>query len=81
VGAKAFMPPIPGISRKGNFALRNLQDMDQIDAWLKESGAKRAVVGAGYLGVEMAEQLKHRGLDVVLVEAAPQIMAPIDVEI
>jgi len=62
--------------------LRNLQDMDQIDPWLKESGAKRAVVaGAGYIGVEMAEHLKHRGLDVVLVEAAPQIMAPIDVEI
>jgi NADPH-dependent 2,4-dienoyl-CoA reductase/sulfur reductase-like enzyme len=82
VGAKPFMPPIPGIDRKGNFALRNLQDMDQIDDWLRESGAKRAVVaGAGFIGVEMAEQLKRRGLHVTLIEAAPQIMAPVDVEV
>ena len=55
--------------------------MDRIQEWIQEKGAKTAVVcGAGFIGVEMAEQLKHRGMDVYLVEAIPQIMAPFDVE-
>lgn len=81
VGAKPFIPPIKGIDREGNISLRNLQDMDKIDAFIRDKNAKRVVVcGAGFIGVEMAEQLKHRGLDVVLVEALPQIMAPVDEE-
>eukprot|EP00961_Rhodomonas_salina_P253816 3430141-Rhodomonas_salina.2 len=81
VGAKPFVPPIPGIDRPGNFALRNLTDMDKIDNWIKDNGAKTAVVaGGGFIGVEMAEQLHQRGLTVTLVEAMPQIMGPMDEE-
>eukprot|EP00285_Hemiselmis_virescens_P015200 CAMPEP_0173383216 /NCGR_PEP_ID=MMETSP1356-20130122/5757_1 /TAXON_ID=77927 ORGANISM="Hemiselmis virescens, Strain PCC157" /NCGR_SAMPLE_ID=MMETSP1356 /ASSEMBLY_ACC=CAM_ASM_000847 /LENGTH=578 /DNA_ID=CAMNT_0014337965 /DNA_START=206 /DNA_END=1942 /DNA_ORIENTATION=- len=81
VGAAPFKPPIPGIERDGNISLRNLNDMDKIHDWINSTGGKRAVVaGAGFIGVEMAEQLKHRGMEVWLVEAMPQIMAPLDEE-
>lgn len=60
VGAGPFKPPIPGIDRPGLFALRNLQDMDQIVAWINQrsekSGDLHAVmVGAGFVGLEMVE--------------------------
>lgn len=55
--------------------------MDRIHNWIEQTKAKKAVVcGAGFIGVEMAEQLKHRGLEVTLVEGLPQIMAPLDAE-
>jgi NADPH-dependent 2,4-dienoyl-CoA reductase/sulfur reductase-like enzyme len=55
--------------------------MDKIHGWIVQNEAKKAVVcGAGFIGVEMAEQLKHRGMEVTLVEGLPQIMAPLDVE-
>lgn len=80
-GASPLVPPIPGIKREGHFTLRNIEDMQRIDAWIKEKGAKRAVVaGGGYIGLEMAEQLKRRGLDVALAEAMDQVMAPLDAE-
>jgi NADPH-dependent 2,4-dienoyl-CoA reductase/sulfur reductase-like enzyme len=61
--------------------LRNLDDMDRIQDWIVQNSAKKAVVcGAGFIGVEMAEQLKHRGMEVALVEGLPQIMAPLDAE-
>ena len=72
---------VTGIDRPGNLTLRNLEDMDRIHKWIADTSSKRAVVcGAGFIGVEMAEQLKHRGLEVVLVEGLPQIMAPLDPE-
>ena len=81
LGAMPFKPPIPGIDRPGNISLRNLVDMDKIESWITEVKAERAVVaGAGFIGVEMAEQLHARGMKVTLVEAAPQIMAPVDEE-
>ena len=81
LGAMPFKPPIPGIDRPGNISLRNLVDMDKIEGWITEVKAERAVVaGAGFIGVEMAEQLHARGMKVTLVEAAPQIMAPVDEE-
>ena len=74
LGAMPFKPPIPGIDREGNISLRNLQDMDKIDNWINHIGGKRAVVaGAGFIGVEMAEQLHRRGMSVTIVEAMPQI--------
>lgn len=80
-GAAPIRPPIPGIEREGHFTVRNVPDADRIDAWLKEKQASRAVVvGGGYIGLEMAEQLKRRGLSVTLVEALPQVMAPLDSE-
>jgi NADPH-dependent 2,4-dienoyl-CoA reductase/sulfur reductase-like enzyme len=81
VGAMPFTPPIKGIDRPGNFALRNLVDMDKINDWIAKVDAKSVIVaGAGFIGVEMAEQLHRRGLTVSLVEALPQIMAPLDEE-
>lgn len=89
VGAAPFKPPIPGIDRKGLFSLRNLQDMDAIVQWLdkktKDMGGvvgdlHCVVAGAGFVGLEMVEQLVHRGAVVTLVEMMPQILGPLDVE-
>ena len=80
-GASPLKPPIPGIDREGHFTVRNIPDVEQIMVWIKDCKACRAVVvGGGYIGLEMAEQLKHRGLGVTVVEALPQVMAPLDPE-
>jgi NADPH-dependent 2,4-dienoyl-CoA reductase/sulfur reductase-like enzyme/rhodanese-related sulfurtransferase len=80
-GASPLKPPIPGIDREGHFTVRNIPDVEQIMAWIKDCKTCRAVVvGGGYIGLEMAEQLKHRGLGVTVVEALPQVMAPLDPE-
>ena len=80
-GASPLRPPIPGIERPGHFTVRNIPDVENILAWIGKSAAQRAVVvGGGYIGLEMAEQLRHRGLEVALVEALPQVMAPLDPE-
>lgn len=80
-GASPLKPPIPGIDRAGHFTVRNIPDVERIMAWIKDCSACRAVVvGGGYIGLEMAEQLKHRGLGVTVIEALPQVMAPLDPE-
>jgi NADPH-dependent 2,4-dienoyl-CoA reductase/sulfur reductase-like enzyme/rhodanese-related sulfurtransferase len=80
-GASPLRPPIPGIDRAGLFTVRNIPDVEHIMAWIKDCNACRAVVvGGGYIGLEMAEQLKLRGLGVTLVEALPQVMMPLDPE-
>jgi NADPH-dependent 2,4-dienoyl-CoA reductase/sulfur reductase-like enzyme/rhodanese-related sulfurtransferase len=80
-GAAPLRPPIPGIEREGHFTVRNVPDADRIDAWITTQQASRAVVvGGGYIGLEMAEQLHRRGLSVTLVEALPQVMTPLDPE-
>ncbi|MBN9691381.1 MAG: FAD-dependent oxidoreductase [Verrucomicrobia bacterium] len=81
-GAAPLRPPIPGIDRAGHFVVRNLGDADQIQTWLQDPKVRRAVVvGGGYIGLEMAEQLHRRGLAVTVVEAQAQIMAPLDPEL
>lgn len=87
VGAAPFKPPIPGIDRPGLFSLRNLQDMDGITAWIEkkqkemDTGDMHCVVaGAGFIGLEMVEQLIRRNMNVTLVEAMPQILGPVDAE-
>lgn len=76
-GAQPVRPPIPGIERA--LSLRDVEDTDALVA--ATTGAKTAVViGGGFIGLEMAENLLHKGLQVSLVEAADQIMAPIDPE-
>ncbi|MBD2759850.1 pyridine nucleotide-disulfide oxidoreductase family protein [Yimella sp. cx-573] len=76
-GARPVVPPIPGIERA--LALRDIEDTDAIVASL--DGARTAVViGGGFIGVEMAENLCHRGLMVTMVEATDQLMAPLDPE-
>ncbi|WP_032122269.1 DsrE/DsrF/DrsH-like family protein [Clostridium amazonitimonense] len=78
-GAKPLRPNIEGINSKKIFTLRNIPDTDKIKAYVDENQSGSAVViGGGYIGVEMAENLKERGLDVTLVEAAPHILAPFD---
>jgi NADPH-dependent 2,4-dienoyl-CoA reductase/sulfur reductase-like enzyme/rhodanese-related sulfurtransferase len=81
-GASPLRPPLPGIDRAGHFTVRNIPDVDRITAWIKDCRACRAVVvGGGYIGLEMAEQLTRRGgLAVTVVEALPQVMAPLDPE-
>ena len=81
-GAKPLFPPIKGIENKKIFTLRNINDMDKIKAEIKNNGVKKTVVvGGGYVGIETAENLKHLGIDVTLIEAAPHILAPFDSEI
>lgn len=82
MGATPLLPPIPGIERQGHFTVRNIPDVERIKAWIKECRACRAVVvGGGYIGLEMAEQLvRHGGLSVTVVEALPQVMTPLDPE-
>src|ERR1019366_6788161 len=58
-GAAPLRPPIPGIDRAGHFTVRNIPDVENIMGWIKGCHACRAVVvGGGYIGLEMAEQLK-----------------------
>lgn len=76
-GASPLRPALPGIDDARILTLRNLQDMDAIVATLGE--ARRAVViGAGFIGIEMSEQLRHKGLEVELVELQPQIFPQLD---
>lgn len=79
-GAKPILPPLPGVDHPKIRVLRNVADMDRIKAEV-DAGAKTAVViGGGYIGVEMAENLRDRGLEVDLVEMAPQLLPPLDFE-
>ncbi|MBN2177275.1 MAG: FAD-dependent oxidoreductase [Demequinaceae bacterium] len=90
-GADPFRPPLPGIDHPGVEVLRRLGDMDRIKARIDEALAAQAkgergpvravVVGAGYIGLEMAENLHHRGVRVDVVELANQILPPVDREI
>jgi len=81
-GAKAIKPPIEGIDSQRILTLRNIPDTDKIKAYIDKAGTKSAaVIGGGFVGVEMAENLKHRGLDVTIVEAAPHVLAPFDSDV
>ncbi|MEG0775114.1 CoA-disulfide reductase [Clostridium sp.] len=78
-GAKALRPNIPGINSEKIFTLRNIPDTDAIKEYVDNKEINSAVViGGGYVGVEMAENLKERGLKVTLVESSPHILAPFD---
>lgn len=80
-GAAPIVPDLPGARAKNVFALRNVEDTDAIKSFLDTVKPKRAiVVGAGFIGLEMVEQLHQLGIDVALVELAPQILAPLDPE-
>ncbi|HFI0250418.1 TPA: FAD-dependent oxidoreductase [Streptococcus suis] len=81
-GAKAIVPPIVGIEEADNvFRLRNIPDMDQIKAYIAENQiATATVVGGGFIGLEMMENLVELGIQVQLIEMAPQVMPTIDIE-
>ena len=78
-GASPVRPPLPGIDSEGIFTLRNVADTDNIKSYLNDRSIKRAVViGAGFIGLEMAENLHANGAKVSIVEMADQVMTPID---
>ncbi|MGZ9584129.1 FAD-dependent oxidoreductase [Paenibacillus marinisediminis] len=81
-GAKPMRPPIPGLEEAQNvFTLRNIPDTDRIKAYIEDNKPEHAVViGGGFIGVEMAENLRESGLNVTLLEKANQVMAPLDIE-
>ncbi|MGL5256558.1 MAG: NAD(P)/FAD-dependent oxidoreductase, partial [Proteocatella sp.] len=80
-GAKPIEPNLKGIKSEGIYKLRNVNDMDCIKEVVDKGSVKNAVViGGGFIGVETAENLKERGADVAIVEAAPHILAPFDTE-
>lgn len=76
-GASPLRPDLPGIDDERVFTLRNLQDMDRIAA-ATESGMRAVVIGAGFIGLEMAEQLQRKGLSVQLVEMQHQVFPQLD---
>ena len=78
-GASPVKPPLPGIDLEGIFTLRNVSDTDAIKQYIGSRDVKRAVViGGGFIGLEMAENLHDAGAEVTVVEMADQVMAPID---
>lgn len=81
-GAVPFTPPLPGIDSEGIFTLRNVADTDRIKSYMEEHSVRRAaVIGAGFIGLEMAENLHHAGVEVSVVEMSAQVMAPVDFSI
>ncbi len=80
-GARPIVPQVPGVDLPGVFSLRLLEDAEQIFRWLQGKKVHHAVVvGGGYIGLEMAENLVHRGISTVIVEAADQLMVSLDPE-
>jgi NADPH-dependent 2,4-dienoyl-CoA reductase/sulfur reductase-like enzyme/rhodanese-related sulfurtransferase len=80
-GAAPFVPPIDGADATGVFTLRNIADMDGIIAAAEASGDRKAVVvGAGFIGLEMAEQLVLKGFEVAVAEMQSQVLPPLDPE-
>lgn len=81
-GAKAIVPAIDGLDQANNvFSLRNIPDMDQIQAYIKANNVQTAtVIGGGFIGLEMMENLVELGIQVQLVEMAPQVMPNVDFE-
>ncbi len=80
-GAEPMLPPIPGIDREGHFALRMIPDMDKVIAWNQSTKPRHAtVIGAGFIGLEMVEQLTELGIKVSLVEAQSQVLGAIDAD-
>ena len=80
-GAKPFIPEIEGLSEATNvFTLRNVPDLDQIMLALDEEPQEAVVIGAGFIGLETAENLRKHGLNVTIVEKAPHVLPPLDEE-
>ncbi len=78
-GAKPIHPNLPGINSSKIFTLRNIPDTDRIKAFVDREDSHRAVVvGGGFIGLEIAENLKERGLEVSITEAAPHVLPPFD---
>ncbi len=80
-GASPIRPPLPGIDLPGIFTVRTVPDSKKIREWITAGSATSAViVGGGFIGLEMAENLVKRGISVTLVEMQPHVMPPLDPE-
>lgn len=80
-GAGPIKPPFPGVDLPGIFTLRNIPDSQRIREWIDGKAARRAVVvGGGFIGLEMAENLHARGIAVTLIEASAHVFPPLDPE-
>jgi len=80
-GASPIRPDAPGVDSPGVFVVRTIPDSRRIRGWLAEKACREAVVvGGGFIGLEMAENLVHRDLAVTVVEKLPQVMPPLDAE-
>ena len=78
-GAEPLRPPLPGIDLPGIFTLRNVPDTDAIKNFATQhANGKAVVIGGGFIGLEMAENFHHLGMNVTIVEMANQVMAPVD---
>lgn len=77
-GASPVVPPIPGVERA--MTLRTIEDVERISNRVNKKPANAVVIGGGFIGVEIAENLIHRGIKTALVEALPQVLAPLDPE-
>jgi NADPH-dependent 2,4-dienoyl-CoA reductase/sulfur reductase-like enzyme/rhodanese-related sulfurtransferase len=77
-GASPIVPPIPGIDRA--LTLRTVEDVEKIASRVEQKPRNAVVIGGGFIGVEIAENLVHKGIATTVVEAAPQVLAPLDPE-
>lgn len=77
-GASPVVPPIPGINRA--LTLRTVEDVEKIADRVNAKPQSAVVIGGGFIGVEIAENLVHKGVPTTVVEAAPQVLAPLDPE-
>lgn len=78
-GAKAFLPPIPGAKGPGVFTLRTMEDLYRLKDHLKNKDPRHAVIlGSGFIGLEVAENLKARGMEVTILEMLPQVTPGLD---
>lgn len=77
-GASPVVPPIPGIERA--LTLRTVEDVEKIANRVNAKPKTAVVIGGGFIGVEIAENLVHKGVPTTVVEAAPQVLAPLDPE-
>ncbi|MBR3217576.1 MAG: FAD-dependent oxidoreductase, partial [Exiguobacterium sp.] len=78
-GASSIIPPIPGVKSDNVFPIRNIQQAEATRSFVDSTDPKHAtIIGAGFIGLEMAEQLKLRGVDVTIIERVQQVMPPLD---
>lgn len=79
-GAAPVVPPVPGVDLPQVRVLRNVPDVDALQELVSGGARSAVVVGAGFIGLEVAEAFRHRGLEVTIVELADQVLAPLDPE-
>lgn len=79
MGAEPLMPPIPGIDSKNIFTIRNIEDTDNLKAFIAAKKPRScAIIGGGFIGVEMAEGLRAAGVSTAIIEMTEQVIAPLD---